>query len=52
MEPKGRQNETRNLLKHPLRKRIEKVRKKGATGKRYWEPFISEILNKYNRKFI
>ena len=40
MEPKWSQIEPRNLQKHNLQNRVEKVRKKGRLREMNWKPFF------------
>ena len=50
MEPKGDQNEPRNLQKHVLRNGNEKERNKGVPASIYWLPFGSHFHEKYHPK--
>ena len=43
MEPKGYQNEPRDLQKRSLRNRVEKVRKKGRLRVYLWKPFLIKL---------
>ena len=42
-EPKGRQSEPRNLHKHDLRNRVEKVMKNGGTAADFEKPCVINI---------
>jgi hypothetical protein len=46
MEPKGYQNEARNLQRHLLRNRVEKKEKRGRQGYIFWVHFVEQSLNK------
>ena len=50
IEPKGYQNEPRNLQKHVLRNGNEKERKKGVPSSIYWLPFGSHLPLKIQPK--
>ena len=45
-EPKGCQNEPRDLQKHPLRNRIGKVKKRGVRIHSFREPWLVKIRSK------
>jgi hypothetical protein len=52
MEPRGCQNEARDLPKHPLANRAEKVRKKGASVIMIWEPILIKSREKHHPKIM
>ena len=52
MEPKGSQNEARDLPKHPLGNRVGKVMKKGASREMKWTTFSSKIEKNTIQKII
>ena len=59
MEPTGSQSESRNIQKHHLQNRVDKVMKKRGISKIIWEPSlikiykntIPNIIKKQSRKY-